>query len=279
MKNSTFEPLNNVLRVLSWGCGVQSTTLAVMSALGDLERLDVIMTAETHWERRVTYKVRGFYIKWLKERGVRVEIVSGGNVRWDGAAEHIHIPFWTSNGGPLRRQCTREFKIRPMKHRIRELLQFHRSDPPHPPAMSVEQWLGISWDESERMKDSRVRYIVNRWPLIEKRMSRGECIKYLEDRDLPVPISSACIGCPYRLASSWLEMSENSPEEFGEAVEFDRLNRHNPLAVCGGSTSDELFIYKHGGPLEDADLEADAKRERAGKQLPLFVCESGHCMV
>lgn len=166
-----------------------------------------------------------------------------------------------------------------MRHRIRELLGLHASDPPHPLPASVEQWLGISWDESERMKDSRVKYIVHRWPLIERRMTREDCARYLEDRGLPVPVSSACVGCPYRLASSWLEMKTNVPQEFADAVQFDNENRHNPLAVRGAKTADELFIYKHGGSLEKADLEADAAREREGKQLPLFLCESGHCMV
>lgn len=91
MDNSTFKPLNNVLRVLSWGCGVQSTMLAVMSALGDLEPLDVVMTAETHWERKATYEVRNFYIKWLQDRGVRVEIVL--SVMFGGMARRIIFTY------------------------------------------------------------------------------------------------------------------------------------------------------------------------------------------
>ncbi|MFQ5814698.1 MAG: hypothetical protein ACE5I2_16090, partial [Anaerolineae bacterium] len=66
----------NMIRVLSWGCGVQSTTLAVMSALGDADPLDVVITADTRWEREATYQARAFYIDWFGERGLRVEIVS-----------------------------------------------------------------------------------------------------------------------------------------------------------------------------------------------------------
>lgn len=264
-------------RILSWGCGVQSTTLAVMSALGDADPLDAVITADTHWERAATYQARSFYAGWLRDRGVRVEIVSGGDVRKEGAEQHIHVPFWTSDGGPLRRQCTRHFKIMPIRRRIRELIGYHPTTPPHPPVDSVELWLGISLDEFTRMKPSRVQFIRHRWPLIERRMTLNDCVEYLEGHDLPVPVKSACIGCPYRSASEWLEIKRGSPAEWEQATAFDEAHRNNPLARRGGSTADQLYIYKYG-PLAGANLEADATRERQGKQLPLMLCEDGYCM-
>ena len=266
------------MRVLSWGCGVQSTTLAVMSALGDLEPLEAIINADTGWERALTYEMRDFYTAWLRERGVRVEIVTAGNVRDEGAVGHIHIPFWTSNGGPLQRQCTHHFKITPVKHRIRELMGFSPSTPPAPPPGSVEMWIGFSLDEWTRIKESRVQFITHRWPLVEQQMTRQNCKEYLEKRGLPVPPKSACIGCPYRQASDWIEMRDSAPGEYTSAIEFDESNRHNSLAKRGDATADELFVYKHGGALADADLEADAAREREREhfQIPLL-CESGYC--
>jgi len=190
------------IRALSWGCGVQSTTLAVMSALADLDPLDVVITADTGWERAATYEAREFYTAWLQERGVHVEVVSAGNIKQLGAVEHIHMPFFTSNGGPLQRQCTKEFKIIPIKRRLREIAGYDATKPPHPPAGAIELWLGISWDEWERMNQSRVRFMVHRHPLIENKTTRNACIDYLEAHDLPVPVKSACIGCPSRRAPS-----------------------------------------------------------------------------
>jgi len=263
------------IRALSWGCGVQSTTLAVMSALADLDPLDVVITADTGWERAATYEAREFYTAWLQERGVHVEVVSAGNIKQLGAVEHIHMPFFTSNGGPLQRQCTKEFKIIPIKRRLREIAGYDATKPPHPPAGAIELWLGISWDEWERMNQSRVRFMVHRHPLIENKTTRNACIDYLEAHDLPVPVKSACIGCPYRQASEWLNMRATAPDEWDDAVEFDESNRHNPLATRGKPTADELYVYKHAVPLATADLEADAKRERRGKQVALFICEEG----
>jgi 3'-phosphoadenosine 5'-phosphosulfate sulfotransferase (PAPS reductase)/FAD synthetase len=133
-----------------------------MSALGELPKLDVVITADTGWERQATYDARDFYKDWLEAHGLRVEIVSAGNVKTDGAVEHIHIPFFTSDGGPLQRQCTHHFKIIPVKRRLREIAGYHATEAPHPPAGEIELWLGISWDEFTRMNKSRVQFIRHR---------------------------------------------------------------------------------------------------------------------
>lgn len=274
--NSEIEASTASVSVLSWGCGVQSTALAVMSVLGDMPALDLIVTSDTGWERKKTYESRDFYTGWLRQRGATVMVVDGGNVRVDGAKEHVHIPFFTQGGGPLRRQCTRQFKIVPIKHAIREWLGFHVSRPPAPPAGSVKQWLGISYDEYERMRGSGVAYILNCYPLVQARITRDECKAYLNKLGLPVPVKSACVGCPYRSASEWLDMKSDSHEEFMEAVQFDELNRNNPHAMR--VDTDALYLHRSLVPLAAVDLEGYARREVKGKQLPMF-CESGYCHV
>lgn len=278
-KGKTFKPLDDAFRVLAWGCGTPSTTLGVMSALGDLEPLDAIIHADTGFEASETVEMRQWYAEWFRSHGLRVEIVSGGDIRQDGAIEHIHVPFFTSDGGPLQRQCTRHFKLTPNKRRVRELLGYHATKPPHPPAASVENWLGYTLEEYTRLSDSRVQFIVNRFPFIEQQMTRQDCTNYLQDHGLPVPPKSACLCCPYRQASEWLYLRENCPEDWKAAVEFDEANRHNPLAEHGKSTADSLYVYKHDPiALDEADLEADAERERQeqGFQPPLM-CGDGPC--
>ena len=262
-------------KALSWGCGVQSTAMAVMSELGDLEPVDIVITADTGWERKATYEARDFYADWLRNHGVNVEILQTGNILTDRNT-HTDMPFWTASGGPLRRQCTGEFKIHPIKRRVRELLGYDARNAPHPPANSVEMWLGISLDEFTRMNQSTVKFIVNRYPLIEKLITRNDCIDYLEAHDLPVPVKSACIGCPYRAASGWIEMRDQAPDEFTDAVTFDRDIRNQRARP--GLNDDMVYVYKKAEPLASADLETDAAHERKGKQLPLMICESGYCM-
>lgn len=262
---------------------MQSTLLGEKSARGELDRLDLIITADTQWERKVTYEVRDFYIEQWRKMGMHVEVITEGCVRELGAAEHLHIPFFTDGGGPLRRQCTPHFKILPIRRRIRALLGFHPSRAPAPKAGAVEIWLGITVDEWTRAARSDVLFIRNRWPLLELKMFREDCAPWFEERDLPVPPKSACIGCVYRSAMEWIEMRDNAPEEWAEAVAFDKANRCNPLAERGGSTADELYIFKtttgQPTPLDEVDLEHEAEHMRRiyAKQLPMFACESGYC--
>lgn len=262
-----------MLRMLSWGCGVQSTTLAAMSALGELEHLDAVITADPGWERGKTYQARDWYSEWLVSWGLQVEILPGRDIKRQGVQEHIHIPFWSASGGPLQRQCTRNFKIRPIKRRVRELAGYNASLAPHPPPDTIEVWIGFSADEWKRCRPSTVRFIRHRWPLIELNMTRWDCITWLEEHGLPVPVKSACIGCPYRSAREWLDMKENDPAEFDEAVAFDEENRDNPIAISAHVTSSALFIFRTGAgpcPLKDADLEALARPERDTVQLPMW---------
>ncbi len=268
-------------RVLSWGCGLQSTTLLAMSALGEIDPLDVAIHIDLHWEKRRTIQTRDWYTAWARERGVRVEIIDAGDIHALGAAEHVHMPFWTATGGPLQRQCTQNFKVKPARRRIRELLGYHASKPPHPRPGAVEQWIGFSLDEWERMKASGVKFIVNRFPLIERRLTRQDCATWLRAHDLPVPVKSGCIGCPYTSASEWLDLRAHEPESWQEAVAFDEANRHNPLAKRNGgnSTADALYVWQEATPLAEADLEAAARREWRAKQLPLLMCNEAGCMM
>ena len=74
-------------------------------------------------------------------------------------------------------------------------------------------------------------------------------------------------------------MRDNAPDEWQAAVAFDEANRDNPLAECGGSQSDELYLWREAEPLVSADLERAAAKERRvyATQLPIFACESGYC--
>lgn len=263
-------------RYLSWGLGVQSTWMLVMSALGELEPIDAAIVADTQWEQQRTRDTFEFYSRWFEQRGIKIEVVTGGNMRALGAAGHTHIPFWTESGGPLNRQCTGYAKIVPIKKAMRRLSGYDESLPPHPKAGEFENWIGISWDEWSRMSTNETKYITNRYPLIEKKLNRWDCVDGYKRMGLPIPTKSACIGCPYRDAASWLDMRHNEPESFEDACKFDEENRHNPLSDRG-STADAVYVWRGLKPLREVDFATEAKKQRKDKQTPLFVCTGQIC--
>lgn len=143
------------------------------------------------------------------------------------------------------------------------------------PAGAIEQWIGISLDETERMRDSNVRYIKNTYPLVDARMRRSDCERWLTDHGYRIPPKSSCIGCPFHDDQHWRAMKDNQPEGFADAVDYDRRIRaegsFNRQALRGN-----VFLHNSLKPLDEVDLST---REDHGQQN-LFINEcSGHCGV
>ncbi len=119
------------------------------------------------------------------------------------------------------RQCTNDYKIQPIRKKIRQLCNITYGKH-FPKDKFVDQWIGISMDEISRMKPARDKYINNVHPLIDLKMSRSDCLKWMSANAFPLPEKSACICCPFHDDKYWYFMKHNRPEEFADAVEFDK---------------------------------------------------------
>jgi hypothetical protein len=148
--------------------------------------------------------------------------------------------------GQGSRQCSSEYKIVPIIWKVRELLGKGRKDGIAKGAAEI--WIGISVDEASRMKDARQAYMRNRWPLIEKRMTRQDCLTWLKKRGYPEPPKSACIGCPFHNGAMWRDMKANHPEEFADAVEVDKALREGNARGMRG----QEFMHSKRIPLTEA---------------------------
>jgi 3'-phosphoadenosine 5'-phosphosulfate sulfotransferase (PAPS reductase)/FAD synthetase len=232
------------MKVISLGWGVQSFTLAAMVALGELEPVDYAIHADTTHESSLTYDFAKRWAPWLEENGVKV-ITVVNRASELGQKAVVDIPAFTLSdrgNGQIRRQCTQDWKIAPM----RRWLQKNRNGEP------IEQWLGISLDEFQRMKDSDVKYITHRWPLIEMKMTRADCEKWLEAHGLEIPPRSACTFCPYHNTEEWRRI-KNNPDDWREAVEVDQ-------AIRKARPPYDLFVHPARKPLEEVDLRTETEK-------------------
>lgn len=241
-----------MVRVLSLGAGVQSTTLALMADAGELgDKPDCAIFADTGWEPKAVYDHLN---KLSSALSYPVHIVNKGNLRQDlldntnsTGQRFAAVPWFMlkADGSKAmgRRQCTAEYKLRPIQRKVVELMGGKH------PKGGCEMWIGISTDEAIRMKPSRVQYIKNKWPLIEKRMSRNDCIKWLSDYGWNAPKSS-CIGCPFHSDNQWRSLTE---EEFADAVFVDEAIRHQPKFHA------QQFMHRSCVPLSKVDLRTDAE--------------------
>lgn len=234
------------MKVLSLGWGVQSVTIAAMVALGELESIDVALHADTTHEGVGTYAYAAQMTPWLERRGVTVVTVSDAQPLPVVASPATDIPAFTATdsgkNGMLRRQCTESWKIRPM----RKWLQAHRE------GRQVEQWIGISLDEVQRMKDSDVKYVTHRWPLIERRMTRVDCMTWLQRHDLPIPPKSACVFCPYHSTHEWRRVRQ-APDDWQKALNVDK-------AIRNVRPPYDIFLHPARIPLAEVDFSTAEER-------------------
>jgi len=154
-----------VIRVLALGAGVQSSFLLLASCKGELPRLDCAVFADTQYEPAGVYR----HLDWLEteaaKAGIPVHRVTVGNLRQDAVdfrqdrvsrdgKRYASVPFYVKNKdgtkGQIRRQCTSTYKIEPMERYIRESLLGLQRGQRAPRDVVVEQWIGISFDESRR---------------------------------------------------------------------------------------------------------------------------------
>ncbi len=254
--------------ILSLGAGVQSSTLALMAARGEVKDypfLDAAIFADTQDEPLGVYA----WLDWLEQEIARsthpfpVYRVTGGRlseralmmrVTKDGRRySNTDIPFFTkaadgSQGKITHRACTYDYKIRPILKKARQLGGIKRGQK----EVGVMSWIGISLDEVHRMKVSREAWAENVWPLVDMRMRRHDCLLWMERNGYPKPPRSSCVYCPYHSNAEWRRLKDEEPEAWQRAVQFER-----DLQRVKGRTDNMQavpFLHKSLKPLDEVDL-------------------------
>ena len=251
-------------RVLSLGAGVQSTALLLLTARSALPKIDAAVFADTGWEPREVYEhLERIDAEIAQPAGIPVIRVTSGNIRNDAlnpGARFASMPLYVlgRDGAPgmARRQCTSEYKIKPIKRAVRDILGYPHPTPV-PKGMYAEQWVGISTDEAHRMHESDVRYARNRYPLIELGMSRDDCVRYLAELGWGHTPKSACVGCPFHGNAAWRRIRDDSPDDWADAVRFDAEIRNGSARANaqGQELRGQMYLHRSRVPLAEAPID------------------------
>ena len=226
-----------MMNIISLGAGVQSSTMALMGATGELDyKIDSAIFADTQAEAKETYKFLDFLEKEISKSPYPFPIyrVTSGSLtkevlknRTKKTGEFYIKPIIPAfaitddEKGIFGRYCTQDFKIRPIRKKIKELLGYKKGQR-IPKDVCVNQLLGISIDEAHRMKPSRDIWIKNIYPLIDKDLTRGHCLEWMESHGYPTPPRSACVYCPFHSDAEWHRLKTEMPKEFQFAVNFEK---------------------------------------------------------
>jgi len=258
-----------MLNILSLGAGVQSSTMALMAAKGELTPMpDFAIFADVGgdepeevytwlddlklWLPFPTYIVRADAERSLSDHDVwlRTSKKTGLNYR-DG-----HIPAFIKNDqgkvGMLHRKCTADFKIVPIVKELRKLGNIKRGEK----EVQIKQWMGISTDEVQRMKPFRYPFVEHIFPLIENNISRRDCIQWMEDNYSIRPPRSACVFCPYHSDREWAYLKNSHPDDFDRAVAHEKRMQAaaDKCQVLRGTP----YLHRSCVPIDEIDFDPDS---------------------
>jgi hypothetical protein len=279
-----------MLRVLNLGAGVQSTTLYLWALDGRIQ-IDRAIFADTGDEPEAVY----WHLDFLMSMdGPPIDIVYasgtslGDNLK-TGVPEqfgrHISIPAFLEvvEGSPpalSRRQCTHEYKVRPIDQRVRELCGLEKGQ--RTKEQLAVQIMGLSFDEPKRVANVKQRFQSIAWsqpefPLFDEYMTRADCVTYLQKR-LPgytVP-RSACVYCPFHSDEEWLAVKEN-PYDWERALEIDEAIRAEG-SKCNTGLDARMYLHRSCKPLHQIEFKQAKPDAQKKLSFSTMDCE-GMCGV
>lgn len=256
------------LHVLSLGAGVQSTAVYILMAekLLEVPEDTAAIFADTQEEPDRVYQ----HLDWLKQAyewprilttsigKLGEHLVNGVNSSGQRCAA---IPAFTTDGGDIgqtRRQCSREYKTRPIQRAIREQVLGLRYRQKFPADVHVIQYFGISRDEARRSVNIKER--VREWngaearfPLLELGWTRADCLRFLDGRVPHQVPKSSCVFCPYHSDRQWLDLKQNDPKGWARAVVIDTALRTSG-AIANRDMRQTMYVHRSCRPLEQVEL-------------------------
>lgn len=253
---------------LSLGAGVQSSCLALMAAKGEITPMpDAAIFADTQAEPQSVYD----WLDWLEpqlpypvirvtrgsitEESLRVrEFKDDPTRKWVKSLIPAFIQNPNGTKGLMGRRCTFSYKVEMLEKTARKLAKIKRGQK----EITVTQWIGISWDEMQRMKEARKPWTQHRWPLIEKRMSRRHCLQWMKDNGYPEPPRSACMYCPFHSDDEWRRLRDEEPEAFEASIQFEK-----DLQAAKAQTDNQRgipYLHRTLVPLDQVDFSTDDDR-------------------
>lgn len=265
-------------RAFSFGGGRQSTAALVLAAQGKLE-VDCFVFANVgdDSENPDTLAYIDQYTRPYAQAH-DIELVTVQRKFRDGRDPSLYqyalraerstvLPMRMGDTGAAgNRTCTVGWKIRV----IARYLKRERRWP-----VPWQVALGISWDESHRMRDPEHRDLGDYhlvYPLIEQRLSAAQCIDIVRSAGLPEPPKSSCWFCPFHDLAAWARLRLHRSDLFDKSVALEQLlfERRDKLG------KDRLYLTTRLKPLDVAIPEG-------AEQLQMFEdegagqCTSGYC--
>jgi len=240
-------------KILSFGGGVQSTALAILIAQGKIE-CDAIVFCDTGFEQSIVFDfLKQHTLKILEAAKIpffiaKAEDFSGMLNGESTFGNFLLPPFFHGDGkdqDAISRQpayCSSKWKGDTFKRFLAK--QFKEK--------SYEVMMGFSTDEMHRagrMKSSK-KYQY-KFPLLNLRMNRGDCVALVERTFNAPPPRSSCYFCPNHTQHEWREVMQSADRE--KVIELDEKIRGSLKDKMQGGIN--AFLTVECKPIEECDFD------------------------
>lgn len=263
------------MKILSCGAGQQSTALALMSCENALSNkakyplvpiYDAVLFCDLGGEREWVYKQVNFIAKQCSIANIPFYVLKNKNLKEDylknyGVARVCTIPFWSldENGkkGKMTRHCTIDYKVVQMQNFVRwNLLGYRKGERTKPEDIQAhEMHIGFTYEEQQRIFDSKHKLFVNKFPMVEMGLTRADNYAYVKERWGLETRGSACLFCPFHSNFFFQECKSNCQKDYGTIIAIDeKLEHGNPNSRIGVPKS-KVFISKSRKRIRDLTPE------------------------
>jgi len=218
--------------LVAYGGGVNSVALLVLLASQGVRPVAIVM-ADPGSERRATLHYRDAVMgPWLRAQGF--PSVAGASRKAEGSFRpRVHVRE------TLREECLRTRTLPSVAYGYKKCSLKYKSEASQW-YVARQTWARDAWARGERVvkaigydagEERRVRAelsdrerkrYVPWYPLVEVGIDRDGCETLIREAGLPSPGKSACTFCPNNTLAEWIDVRDNEPDRFAEALEMSR---------------------------------------------------------
>ena len=209
-----------MIKIASFGCGVDSVAGLLLNS-----NYDEIIFADTGSELPETYAYLDYFEKKSGLKITRVKSKHGSlyDYFFKGKSQSSKFHHW----------CSDKFKIQPIRKYLRE--KYGKKE-------TFEMNIFIDYSEFHRMRESDRKYIKNKYPLVEQKLTRDELKEIIKSKGYLLPQKSGCYHCCFTTKKGWIKLRNNEPELWEKTKDLENnSNTKESLIKLKGKDSKTLF--------------------------------------
>ena len=130
--------------------------------------------------------------------------------------------------------------------------------------------IGLGYEELTRMYKPHLAEYTVEYPLIDRKMTRRDCVKYVTDHGYESPPKSGCYFCPFQSEKQWGILYRNHPDLYWDAVSLEELDLNfltyklNPKGVPLRKLAEYFSLTKQTTLDDTHDVHDEMSCEQAG---------------